>query len=95
MEAVERMILGVERDSRYSMFAQILKLCRQAQTKADLYYVKPKRFNYPLLGQLLGQCVKFKLLQQKDDGKYETTRKGERFIKQFEDILHFIKSESD
>jgi len=95
MEKTERALLHIKRHSRYSLLALILKTCRQPKLKSDLYYTRPKMFHYGLLGDLLTQATKLKLLKIDKDEKYHTTKKGILFIRKFEELLDFLKTEEE
>jgi len=92
MENAEKTILNIKRHSRYALLTLILKSCRQPKSKGDLYYTRPRMFHYTLLGKLLDQAVSLKLLEKQDD-QFLTTRKGELFIKKFEELLRFLKTD--
>ena len=95
MEKAERILLGIKRHSRYSLLALILKTCREPKLKSDLYYTRPRMYHYTLLGELLNQAVKLKLLEQQNNGKYHTTKKGILFIRKLEELLDFLKTEEE
>jgi predicted transcriptional regulator len=92
MEKTEKLLLGIKRHSRYSLLALILKACKEPKAKSDLYFTRPRMFHYGLLGDLLEQATKLKLLETDKDKRYYTTSKGEEFIKRFEELLGFLKS---
>ena len=91
MEKTERILLNLKKHSRYSLLALILKTCRQPKAKSDLYYTRPRMFHYGLLGDLLTQATKLKLLEIDKDQKYHTTAKGNEFVKRYEALLKFLK----
>jgi predicted transcriptional regulator len=90
MESVEQALLQTKYQSRYAQIYYILKTCRTPKRKADLYYTKPKKLQWNLLGELIDISVKAKLLIQTGE-KYQTTEKGEVFLKKFEELLKLLK----
>jgi len=86
----EKTILKIGGRTRYGLIASILKSCREPKTKSDLFY--EVRLSYKVLEAVLGLCLKAKLLSE-NYGKYETTLKGNEFLKQFQGLLDLLKSD--
>jgi len=84
----EKTILEIRGRTRYGLIASILKSCREPKTKSDLFF--EVRLTYKLLAAVLGLCLKAKLLSE-NNGKYETTLKGNKFLKQFRGLLDLLK----
>jgi predicted transcriptional regulator len=91
MEKTEKLLLGIKRHSRYSLLALILKACKEPKAKSDLYFTRPRMFHYGLLGDLLEQATKLKLLEIDKNGKYHTTAKGNEYIRLYTALLKFLK----
>lgn len=94
METLERTLLGTKKASRYALIVLILKTCREPKNKSDIYFGNPKRFNYALLHEVISQCLKLQLLEEKGGKyqKYQTTAKGLLFIKKFKKLLKYLAS---
>jgi len=86
----EKTILEIKRSSVYGLMAYVLNHCRQPKTVTQILYSNPNRFTHGQLSTLLAKMAKLKLLQ-KTGKKYETTEKGEQFIKKFEDMLKCLE----
>jgi len=84
----EKTVLEIRGRTRYGLIASILKSCREPKTKTDIFY--EDRLSYRLLGTVLGLCLKAKLLSE-NNGKYKTTLKGNKFLKQFRGLLDLLK----
>jgi predicted transcriptional regulator len=95
METLEKTLLGTEKQSRYGLIMLILKMCStEPKNKCDIYFGNPKRFTYAALHELISQCLKLQLLEEKGGKyqKYKTTPKGLLFIEKFEELLKFLAS---
>jgi len=92
METLEKTLLGVKKQSRYGLMVLILKTCREPKNKSDIYFGNPKRLTYASLNEIISQCLKLQLLEDKS-GKYQTTTKGLIFIKKFEALLKYLSRE--
>jgi predicted transcriptional regulator len=70
----------------------VLKMCREPKNKSDIYFGNPKRFTYASISELISQCLKLQLLEEKGGKyqKYQTTAKGLLFIKKFEELLKYL-----
>ena len=93
METMERKLLGTKKQSRYDLMVLILKMCStEPKNKSDIYFGNPKRFTYAALHELIGQCLKLQLLEEKGGKyqKYQTTAKGLVFIEKFEELLKYL-----
>ncbi len=88
MEA-EKLVLQIKKHTRYAHLAQILKICRQSKTKMEIYQQVVKMITYPMLTRLLEIATQHKLVR-KQGGLYQTTRKGEKYIKTFNEILRLL-----
>jgi len=84
----EKTILKIRGRTRYGLIASILKSCREPKTKTDIFY--EVRLNYKVLVTVLGLCLKAKLLSE-NNGKYKTTLKGNKFLKQLRGLLDLLK----
>ena len=84
----EKTILKIRGRTRYGLIASILKSCREPKTKSDLFY--EVRLSYKLLVTVLGLCLEAKLLSE-NNGRYNTTLKGNEFLKQFQALLDLLK----
>ena len=84
----EKTILKIKGRTRYGLIASILESCREPATKTDLFY--ETRISYRLLVTVLGFCLETRLLSE-NNGKYETTLKGNKFLKQFRGLLDLLK----
>jgi predicted transcriptional regulator len=92
METMERKLLGTKKQSRYGLMVLILKMCKEPKNKCDIYFGNPKRFTYAALSELIGQCLKLQLLEEKGGKyqKYKTTPKGLLFIEKFGELLKYL-----
>jgi len=84
----EKTILKIRARTKYGFITSILKSCREPKTKSDLYY--EVRLTYKVLAAVLGLCLKAKLLSE-NNGKYKTTLKGNKFLKQLRGLLNLLK----
>lgn len=84
----EKTILKIGGRTRYGLIASILKSCEEPKTKTDIFY--EVRLSYKLLVTVLGLCLKAKLLSE-NNGKYNTTLKGNNFLKQFRGLLDLLR----
>lgn len=84
----EKTVLEIRGRTRYGLIASILESCREPKTKSDLFY--EVRLSYKVLDAVLGLCLKAKLLSE-NNGKYKTTLKGNKFLKQFRGLLDLLR----
>jgi len=84
----EKTILKIEGRTRHGLIASILKSCREPKTKTDLFY--ETRISYRLLVTVLGFCLEARLLSE-NNRRYETTLKGNKFLKQFRGLLDLLR----
>ena len=84
----EKTILKIGGRTRYGLIASILNSCEEPKTKTDIFY--EAHLTYKLLGTVLGFCLEARLLSE-NNGKYETTLKGNKFLKQFRGLLDLLK----
>ena len=96
VETLEKTLLGVKKQSRYGLMSLILKMCTEPKNKSDIYFGNPKRFTYTALHELIGQCLKLQLLEEKGGKypKYQTTTKGLLFIEKFEELLKYLAAKN-
>jgi predicted transcriptional regulator len=97
METLEKTLLGTKKQSRYGLIVLILKMCTEPKNRSDIYFGNPRKFTYAALSELISQCLKLQLLEEKDGKyqKYQTTAKGLIFIKKFEELLKYLSRSYD
>jgi len=92
VEKLEQTMLNIRRNSRLGLLAMLQENCAKPKTKAEIFFSSGGKFSYAILGELLTQCVKLRLLEEVD-GRYKTTNKGQEYLKRFEELLKFLVRE--
>ena len=92
VEKLEQTMLNIKKNSRLGLLATLQENCAKPKTKSEIFFSSGGKFNYPILGRLLTQAIKLRLLEEVD-GKYKTTNKGLEYCKRFEELLKFLGRE--
>lgn len=86
----EKTILEIKKNTRFGLIASILEKCHEPTTKSQLFFNTHNTLTYKIINQVVEQTLKAKLLKQQNN-TYTTTRKGNRFIKQFKELLELLE----
>ena len=84
----EKTILKIRGRTRYGLIASMLESCREPKMKTELMY--EFRISHKLLETVLGFCLETRPLSE-NNRRYETTQKGNKFLKQFRGLLDLLK----
>jgi len=84
----EKTILKIRGRTRHGLIASMLESCREPKMKTELMY--EVRISYEMLQTVLGFCLETRLLSE-NNRRYETTQKGNKFLKQFRGLLDLLK----
>lgn len=76
------------RRSKYEICADILRATLSGAKKTRVVYAANLNFN--LLNRYLPRLTERGFIEATDDGRYFTTQKGARFLKEYDDLLTLL-----
>jgi predicted transcriptional regulator len=92
---LEKKLLKIKHNTRYALFFEILQLCLEPKGINEIFYANPKKFMYSRLKPVIKQMQKLKIIKETAPQKYQTTEKGEKFMKKFEELLALLTTEQN
>jgi predicted transcriptional regulator len=92
---LEKKLLKIKYNTRYALFNEILQVCLEPKGINEIFYANPKKFTYSKLRTVIKQMQKLKIIEKTTRQKYQTTDKGEKFMKKFEELLALLTTEQN
>ena len=79
------------RRTLYDFLVEIVTSCQEPIQKTDLYHKIKTQFS--IFERWLNTTIRFKLVAETGNNKYQTTQKGKRFLIAWEHIQEFLTEE--